>query len=411
MPSKTYIQFALVALIVAIIGALAGWYFFIQNKVEETETTERARGSGDTVFSGTVGSTFQNIVSETTTTTGDRDTGQRAPRLWQVTRSPIAGFGFAYDSNAVFIAERATGNILKAQPDTSAILRLTNTLIPKVREAVFSRSGDVVLRTTDENDVIQSFAGIIATSTDFSSTSTPNVLDGAYLQRDIVSIDTQAYAPTSKGIFLIAKNPEGGSIAATASWKGSGLKRIFTSPLTQWRAQWLADGRIVLAQAPADTVEGYAFIVSPAGSMKSIAERLPGLTVVHHESRDAYLYSSSANGSLNLYVKVGTAPAEKLPVQTTADKCVWAPGAGLIAYCGVPAEVGTQFLEHWYQGVSHSNDTIWKIEASSASAEKFFEPDSRASFSVEDAQMDEKGTYLAFRDSRTKTLWMLRLSE
>jgi hypothetical protein len=404
------IQFTLAALIVAIIGGFAGYYLFIKNKTQETQAAANARGDGDASFTGSVGSTYQNITEGSGTTTAQL--GKRAPRLWHVTKTPIAGFGFGAGGTYLYIAERATGNILRADQSVSSITRLTNTLIPKVREALFSRSGDVILRTSNEADGITTFAGTIATTTVVTSTSTSNILEGTYLPQDIVSVAVVPNQPTSKGIFYITKLPDGGSVGVTSGWKGSGVARVFTSPLTQWRSQRLADGRIVLTQSPSDDIAGYSFVVAKDGSMTELLTDMPGLEVLFHDTNDAYLYSTSESGSVSLFVKTAKGAAVKLPVQTVVDKCVWAPGAGLIAYCAVPTTPpGSNYLVNWYEGVTHSQDVWWKIEAAEGTASRFFVPDTRTDFDVETPSIDESGAYIGFRDAADKSLWLLRISE
>lgn len=404
------IQFGLIALLVAVIGGSLGWYFFITNKTDETTAAANARGA-DASFTGEVGSTYQNIAGEELGTT-TVEVGKAAPRLWHVVRTPVAGFGFGSRGTSIFIAERATGNILRADPTTSSILRLTNTLIPKVSDALFSRNGDVVLRSTNDQNVVTSFAASISTSTIVTATSTPNVLEGTYLPQNIVAIDAPNNQLGSKGLFYIAKVPEGGSIGVSSGWKGNGVKKMFSSSLSQWRAQALLDGRAVVVQAASDNVSGYAFLVHTNGSMKPLEGNLPGLTLLHHDSSDAYLYGTSDGGTLSLYVKVGTSPAVKLPIETIADKCVWAPGIGLIAYCAVPTSApGTNFLAGWYNGSTHTQDVWWKIEAAEGKAERFFVPDTRVNFDVEDPLIDETGSAIGFRDAADKSLWLLRISE
>ncbi len=407
--SNKIIQFVLAALLVMIIGGFGGYYFFIKNKTEQTANESEARGD-DTSFSGSVGSTFENITGGTRAP-APAEAGKQAPRLWHVTKTPIAGFGFGANGS-VYIAERATGNILSANPGVSTINRLTNTLFPKVREAVFSRTGDVVLRSTNDSGAITSFAGLIATTTVVTATSTPNVLEGSYLPSNIIALDVPSNQPTSKGIFFLTALPEGGSVGATSNWKGAAVKKMFTSPLTQWRAQALSDGSVVLTQNATDGMAGYAFIVTAAGTWKPLLSDLPGLTVAHHESGNAYLYGTSQGGILSLYVKTGSKDPIKLTIETTADKCVWAPGTGMIAYCAVPTtKPSATYLSDWYQGVSHSNDVWWKIQANEGTVERFFVADSNAKFDVEDAAMDESGSYLGWRDAADKSLWLLRISE
>lgn len=404
------IQLILAAVLVMIIGGFGGYYFFITSKTEQTTNETAGRGE-EASFGGSLGSTYENI-SATYTGTSSAVVGSRAPRLWHVTRTPVAGFGFSAEGTAVFIAERATGNILRADPSVSSINRLTNTLIPKVREALFSRSGDVVLRSTNDEGVVTTFAATIATTTVVTSTSTPSVLEGAYLPRDIVAIDAPNHQPTSKGLFFMTQLPEGGAVGVTSNWKGAAVKKVFTSPLAQWRVQALADGRAVLTQSASDDIAGYSFMVSVSGVALPLVADEPGLTLVHHDTMDAYLYGTSQSGELSLYAKVGSKPAFKLPVKTTADKCVWAPGSGLIAYCAVPTTAPSgQFLLSWYQGAAHTIDVWWKIEANEQTATRFFVPDTRANFDAEDPAMDETGSYLGWRDAADKSLWLLRISE
>lgn len=409
---NTIIQFVLAALLVSIIGGFAGYYFFIKNKTNTTASESAARGDDSTAsFTGQVGSTYQNISSDSSGTS-TAEVGKRAPRLWHAVLTPIAGFGFGPGGASLYVADRATGNILRADPNTSTIQRLTNTLFPKVREALFSRGGDVVLRTTNDAGVVTTFAGTIATTTVITSTSTPNMLEGVYLPQNIVAIDSVNNQPLSKGLFFITRQTGGGAVAATSNWKGGAVKKVFTSPLYQWNAQFLADGRAVVTQAASDDVAGYSFIVGSTGVMKPLVVDTPGLSVRYHDTADAFLYSSSEGGTLTLYVKVGTTQTVRLPIETTADKCVWAPGAGLIAYCAVPNEKpATGFVASWYQGAAHTADVWWKIEAAGGTATRFFLPDTRTSFDVEDPQVDESGSYIGWRDAKDKSLWLLRVSE
>ena len=408
------IQFVLVALLVSIIGGSAGWYFFIKSKTDQTRSDTAAMGdSASASFTGQVGSTYQNIASDISgATSTNASVGSRAPRLWHVVRTPIAGFGFGPGGASIYVAERATGNVLRVDPNTSSIFRLTNTLVPKVREALFSRSGDVVMRSTNDGDIPTSFSASIATTTVITSSSTPNVLEGTYLPENIVSMAIQHNEPTTKGLFFITKLATGGSVGVTSNWKGGAVKKIFTSPLSQWRSEWLNDGRVVIVQNASDNVPGYAFLVGPTGTLKPLESGLPGLSLRYHDSNDAYLYSTVSDGKLSLFVKVGNAKSVPLSIETTADKCVWAPGAGLIAYCAVPTSApGPSYLVNWYQGATHTIDVWWKIEAAEGTATRFFVSDSQAHFDVEDPAMDESGTAIGFRDAADKSFWLLRISE
>jgi hypothetical protein len=409
MSSRSVIQFVFAALIVSIIGAFAGWYFFVKHSIDTTQTSDAARNNGgETSFGGSAGSTFHNLEANGTTTA---EIGKASPRLWHVTTSPVAGMGFKEDTGMLFIADRATGNILLANPDTSSLLRLTNTLFPKIYEAQFSRTGDVILRTSDESGSISTFAGVIASTTATTATSTPNVLSGGYLARDIVALALQPHEPTSKGLFFIAKNPAGGSVSTFSAWNGTSLKKALVSPLTQWRAQWLNSGAVILTQKSLDAVSGYSFTLSVAGALQPLITDMPGLVVLHHPSTNALLYSTSDGGTVSLYVRAPGKDDVRLPIQTTAEKCVWAPGDGLIAYCAVPSATPKNYLEMWYQGAYHTKDAFWKVDALAGSADRFFATDADVSLDAENLMMDSHGSSIAFQNGVDKSLWLLRVTQ
>lgn len=405
MQTRSITQFILAALLVSIIGGFAGWYFYIQNRIDDTAAADKARGGGDPAFKGDIGSTYQNIIADITGSS-TAAIGKRAPRLWQIVRSPVAGFGFEAGAGRVYLAERATGNILKADPETSSIVRITNTLFPKVREAVFSGAGSVMLRTVDDANSIATFGGSIGTSSDPSGSA--YALVGTYLPRDIVAITP---VPRSDKVFFVAKDGAGGSVAVTADWKGTQVKKVYASPLSQWNIQALAADRYLMFQKASDGIPGSAFIAR-GGTITPLMRDVSGLTVTHHPTQDAFLFSASEADTVRLYAKIGAGKPVDLNMQTVAEKCAWAPGTGLIAYCAVPVDPpGAAFMERWYQGAVHTADVWWKIEAHTGQTSRFFVPDSSVALDVIRPQIDDAGSQIGFQNNADQSLWLLRVAE
>jgi hypothetical protein len=401
MNSRTVAMYALATVLVIILGALAGWYFFLRSQTAATVTLGAGRGFGTATPFGSGPGTpaFSGTAAGGSTTS--TSSGTQPPQLWHVTESPVAGIGFATSTDGVRVryAERATGYVFEADPQKGATKRLTNTLMPKVYEAYFASGDRVIERSLDSTGALTTFAGFLgATSSSLTGTSLPK--------------NIQALSPgpkSSQVLYLIQKN--GGVAAVQSAWDGSSPKELFSSAL-DWRVSWLSDGRVLLAQKAADSVEGYAYTLKN-GALDPLLGPLPGLTLLARSNSSALLYSTSSGG-LALFVQssASSSPVVRLAIATIADKCLWAPGDGEVAYCAVPQTPPSgNFLDAWYRGEVHSSDALWRIDARSGQAELIFAPSPDVVLDVIDPIMDESGAYIAFRNAVDESPWILRLNK
>lgn len=408
------LKYALAALVVVTVFGLFGWYFFIDSRIEQTTADDQARGFGETPsFASSLGSTFQNIASNLADTfsiaddtNGQAQAGKRAPRLWAVTKSPVAGAGFASTTSQLFFVERGSGNMLKADPATSAVERITNTVLPRIYEALFATDGSVILRSISDEGAITSYAARLSTTTPSeSATSTPQTLQGVYLSQNISAISS----PGTNRIVSVIPSANG-SIGVTSDWQGKNQKSLFTSVLSNWTIHALSDGKIYAVQKAADNASGYAFQVSSNGTFTPILSNISGLTVLPRANSEALIYSRAANGTFTLFARTNrTATAVTLPIQTISEKCVWVPGQILIAYCAVPQSTTGVTLNEWYQGAKHTSDTWWRVDVSAGTATQIFTPNT--AIDVENPRIDAAGAYIAFMNANDKSLWMLRTAE
>lgn len=413
------IQFLLAAIAVVVLGGLAGWYFFVTKHIETTESQDAARSFGEAAsFGQTLGSTYQNILtglSEGLGIGGEKGgdgtagTAATAPRLWNVTRNPVAGIGFKATSTTLYFIERSSGNLFTADPATSGITRVTNTLMAKTYEARIAGDGKVILRGIDSGGEITTFIGSPAATASTSSEPGPSALDGIYLPPDIGDITTRS---DGRSVAYYVLDPRtGGSVGVTADWKGGAQKKVFESPLSDWRIYAQGNG-IILVQKANDDVAGYALRIGVDGTSAPILSAVPGLVVLPNASSSAMLYSSSGGGSIALYAvaKDGASPI-RLPIKTVADKCVWMPGSDTTAYCAVPQSAPpSNFLRDWYRGAYHTTDSWWAVNIAAGTAEQFFMPES-GELDVREPRMDSTGSYLAFLNGRDGALWMLRIQQ
>jgi hypothetical protein len=413
MNTATHIvRYIAAGILVAILGGLLGWYVFIHRQVATTASTDAARGLGTTqTFGSGNGSAYQNTLTglasgSSTVSTGA--TGKQAPRLWEVTPLPVAGMGFVASSTKIDFVERATGNVLEADPLRTNVTRITNSLFPKVYEAQFTQTGQVLLRSLSESGAVTTFIGSVATSSP-DQINTPVALTGVTLTQNIRTVAVRS--GTSQLFFISPVS--GGVSGVTTDWKGVVQKKVFASVLTGWQAQWLDDGKIYITQNASDNVNGYAFQLGTDGSLNPVLGATPGLVVLPRSGSQAIIYSASYNGAVTLYAKESSgASVEVLPISTVADKCVWSPWQELIAYCAVPAVIDSNtFLRDWYAGIVHTQDSWWKVDVSAGTAERFYAVDPKYSLDVVNPTIDRGGGYIAFINNLDKSLWMLKIDK
>jgi len=416
MKTRAIIEYILAAVLVVILGSLAGWYFFLRTQTETTALQSAARGFGIAIPEGSAGGDTSSPPQGTDTGVSGMEPAQRPAQLWQVEQKPTAGHTFLGSGENVRLryVERASGYVFEANTKTGFRTRLTNTLLPKIYEALISENGHVFERSIDTLGNITTFAGTISTSTDSSSaSSSATMLLGSYLAKNIVSLSAH---PVS-GALLYTVADAGGGAVVSAEWDGLKQKTLLGSAVLSWRPTVTEDGRTFLVQAAADDVPGYAYEIMKDGVLKRLLGPTPGLVMRIRTSpktgADALLWSQSTRGELRLFARVGEqATPVQLPVRTTADKCAWSGGDGAVAYCGVPGgSAGQNFLDTWYRGAMHSSDALWRIDAGAGTAEMMYTPPSNTPIDIENVSIDRTAGYLAFTNALDKSLWLFRLKQ
>jgi hypothetical protein len=421
------LRIAAVIIVVLALGALFGWYYFLQGKNSQTNAENAGAGYGTAapVFVGSTGSSYANVVSTLGEQAGVTSTSSTS-RLWEVSEVPVAGFGWQSSSSpSLYFVERSSGYVFDAQTQARAVTRLTDTLRPKIYEASVSLDGSVLERSVDDTGALITFAGAVASSTPdvqvtgSSTSATAADLIGSDLPTGIGAI---AVDPQYDTLFYTIPGASGVSLVST-NFAGEKEKSLFSSAIDGWRLFAPGDGSVVMLQAPLDGVEGYAYQLQKGGSFSLIAQA-PGLTVLPRASSTTLIFGSSSNGALALFAQSSsTATPEQLSIQTVADKCAWAPASpgvskgvvgNLIAYCGVPETTPSQqFLDDWYKGLVHTSDKFYEVDVSAASTTLLYDPsgDTNAQLDVEDASVDPTGQYLAFINAKDQSLWVLRIAQ
>ena len=412
--AKSILLYILIATLVLLMGGLTGWYLYLHSKTSSTQAVDIARGlyAPPPTFSGNLGSTAANTSDAGVPTGGITQPNTPIQRLWQVDHGPVAGMAFdlpakpTASSTDLYFVERANGYVFVGNAQTQKTMRLTNTLMPKIYEALFAPAQKgVILRSLDTNGAITTFAGSFA-STTVATSSAPLALSGRYLPTNISHIIVD---PKSGALFYLTPTAAAYGVTGTSvSWNGTKSKQVFSSTLANWQPQYVGT-QIALIESPADDLPGYAYALKSGGALSLLFGPVPGLEILPNPQGDAFLYSASSLGTLSLYAQVGKKAPALLPIKTIAEKCVWAPGKSLMVYCAVPGNVASaHFLSDWFQGAVHTADTWWQIDTSEGTAQVFYTM-SRA-LDVQDPQIDPTGNYIAFINGSDQSLWMLRIA-
>jgi hypothetical protein len=414
-----------IAAIILLLFGLGGWYVFLRNETTSIEGAASARGFsvGIPAFLGSRGSTAQNqsgspeytgtnsalaqllgvgeLLEGATTETpevgvGETPATRRPPRFWRVTAAPVAGAAFTTGtSSRLRYVERASGHVFDANPQTGDVGRLTNTLTPRVYEALVGN--DVVVERVLEDGVPTSLSGKIGTTTGGLSE----------LVLENLGTDIQDIAVTSSSDLILIARAGSESHLIRSAWDGSAPQQLLAIPGGDFRVQNAGDVTI-LVERTGSGIAGSAFQTSP--SLIPIIGNILGLALKAQAGSDAILFSSDDGAQLRLFARLGNASVVPIPLTTTAEKCVW--GSGTTAYCAAPREtIPAFFHDRWYRGEIHTEDNWYTIDAAAATAATLFTIEGGVGMDIENPLIDPSGEYLAFQNARDKSLWMLRIKE
>ncbi|OGG45010.1 hypothetical protein A2673_02885 [Candidatus Kaiserbacteria bacterium RIFCSPHIGHO2_01_FULL_50_13] len=418
------VRIALIGIIVVSLGLLGWWYFFLKSETRSQRIIDTARGLDISApeFTSSGGSTYLNLVHSIPSVPlwrSVQDATKKAvqpfvffreeenetsrPRLWHASALPTAGMAFttAGGTTTLRFVERATGNVLEAHVGTRAVSRLTNTLVPWVKEALFA--GERVFLRGIEDGTLITKTGVV-----ISSSSAKSLVSNE-LEERILSL---AISPSGDTISYLAPDGNGGVALMLASANGGNKKRIATFGTRDWTVYYANKDRIIVATRPADNVVGHAYDATTPNKIVPVVRNIPGLTIAIHASSSAILYGASEKGKLSLYVQKSSVDEPALlPLSTIAEKCAFAP-SGSVAYCAVPhGNTDSEFLNRWYRGETHTSDVWWEINVELGTAKQLFDPGIEEGFLI-DAEVpvvSDDGAYLAFRNAQDWSLWVLSL--
>jgi len=331
------------------------------------------------------------------------------PVLRQLWNDPVAGMAFGNDENGsttIRFIERATGHVYESRPETTKTDRLTNTTLPRIQEVIWPTPDRILIRYLQNGgDDIETFsAHIVLPQT--QSTSTDEVL--GELRGQFLPLNITDMATNGDEIFYLLRSGTGvrGIVSAL---DGSGASEVFTSSIRDWIPQWDNESQITLTTKASSDINGHMFFLNTTnGSLTSIIQNSKGLTT--RIDGNVVLYSEHQGQVPRLFwYRQTDEKIKEAPISTLAEKCTFDPTDENIIFCAVPTNLSTGNLpDSWYQGVTHFNDEIWRINIETRQTELLVNSDNN--IDTIDLIVDKNAENLLFRNKTDNTLWLYRLS-
>ena len=413
MKRKTAIIITILTAFLAMVG-LAAWYFFLS-----PQTIKNDQGGISKIIS-----TFFPIGEQTTnnqqptTTEAEKNNGeenlnenQPAPVIRKITSSAVAGFTIIEDkkdSSSVRYMESETGNVYNAPLAIISNTRLTNTTIPKVREAVFLPNGEqIIARYLDDDEItIKSFSGKINLPKTGTGSTTEGELRGDFLRDDIVNI----VATEENKIFytIVESNAISGILANT---DGSKPTKVFSSIILEWLPQWIGKNSLYVNTKASSKSPGYIFKINTSnGDQTKVIGKVFGLTSNFDPKNTEFVYNDS---SLKLYsYKLKTEKVSELPLKTLAEKCAWETTSDTIIYCGIPDKTEpAEYPDDWYKGIISFKDDLWKMNLTTGEITLItqFSQTTGGDIDIINPKISKDGNYFVFTNKNDLSLWSVRV--
>ncbi|MES2315151.1 MAG: hypothetical protein V4486_00220 [Patescibacteria group bacterium] len=312
---------------------------------------------------------------------------------------------------ALRYVDRITGNIYQTFADKIDERKFTNTVIPKVYEALFGNKGTtVIMRYLKTDDAtIQTFVGILPK--EFLGADTgDNTVKGTFLPDNIT--DLSLSPDTTKLFYLFNMGTSNEIAVGTTMDILTGKKvQVFGNNFTEWLSGWSNSKTITLTTKPSATVPGYMYNLDPnTKSFGRVFGEINGLTTLASPNGKLILYTDN---TLALYLyHTDSKVSDLLGVKTMPEKCAWGAASDTI-YCAVPTNAtGSNYPDPWYTGEVSFTDQIWQIDVVGGTTSMILDPGQEPSGEAIDGiklSLDDGGNYLFFVNKKDSSLWELNL--
>jgi hypothetical protein len=405
----------LIIVIIFIAVFFGAWWFLMRDSGTPTtdttgQTTKTFNPFG--IFGGNDTPSSPTPQEEGTFPDSSSGNGTLQQAIVEISDKPVAGvttlvlhIGTSTEELVRYV-QRETGHIYDYKIATGVTTRISNTTIPRVREALFGNNAATVAfrRIQDDGETIETFLGNIAPMV--ASTSNESRLSGVFLPQNILAV---AMHPTQDQVFYEMRSDSGGAGYVVSP---SGTKTIFAHPFYQWQASWNTGSYILLSTAPSRSVGGIAFSLDPvSGALTRMGTTTVALTTLPNIHGDTILYGSVGQSGPRIFTyNPKTKQSTALSIATLPEKCVWANAT--LLYCAIPNNSTQNLPDDWYQGVVSFTDTLWQIDTATGLTTYIIDPGTilKNGADMTHLALSDDGADLTFINKKDGTLWLVDLS-
>ena len=404
----------IIVLVIITVSALLFFYF------KRTPGQESEGGGGFFSNLNPFGSTETKppaVETPTTPGTGEVITiGEEERQLVKVSTMPIAGFAVFQKEKtekefvpALRYVARTNGNVYQTFADDVLEGKLSETIIPKVYEALFGNNGEMVIMRYLKSDeqTIQTFLGALPKEKLGGEVVGERKVEGSFLPDNIS--DLSLSFDTTKIFYLLNTNDITSGIILNL--KDNKKTQVFDSQFAEWLSFWPNIKMITLNTKPSGTIPGYMYAIDPAKKdFRRILSNINGLTTLTSPDSKLILYSDN-NLNLGIY-HTDTRDSSSIGLRTLAEKCIWNKTSADI-YCAVPKSIQQGiYPDIWYKGEMSFFDEIWKINVENGVTTKIINPiDVIGGEEIDGIKLalDNDENYLFFVNKKDSYLWKLKL--
>jgi len=328
-------------------------------------------------------------------------------RAYKVTDVPVASAVFvSIDTGTTTeehlrYVERETGHIKDLVLDTNTTVRVSNTTIPRIQEALWGNGGSLVaLRYLgDDKETIETYLGVVGEEIG-------DTFSGAFLPKNIDTITLNPAAP--EVFYLLDTNP--GVVGRLYSAETGTTEAFFASPISEWLASW-GGSTIFLSTKPSNGVLGFGYSVNPqTGVVAQILSNIPALTGLPNSTGDVLVGSVSNNTTnISLYGQVSGVAEDLSAGNTLPEKCVWLDDAR--ALCAIPNTPKQGLPDSWYQGIVSFNDSFWIISTDANLTDYLFDHTvTKEEVDAISLVANSNASLVAFVNKKDSHLWIAQIS-
>ena len=403
----------LIIIISVILGlfliALVGYYFILAG------TGGGGAGGKTSVFNNFFpfgGNTTTEIpVTEepATTTPQQQPLSNYTNKLRKISSEPVAGAGVV-DIKAGSIVrhiEKATGHIFETELFSPIQIRISNTTVPMVYDAVWNSQNTALLaRYLKEDDqTIDTFELIIK---DIAS-STENPVYAIKLPENISDVSI-----FGSSIFSLQQT-DYSSLGYISNFENTNKTLVWNSTIKELLPQYVNSKTIALTTKPHQDIGGYLYFVDTTnGKTTKIIGNMYGLSTLINGLATQVLALTQGNTLQMFLYNIKNNSSVLLTPTTFPEKCVWGKKNINILYCAVPKDfIDRTSLTSWYLGQISYTDDIWRYDLSnntSTMVEDLY-LDSNEQIDVIKPILSENEQYLIFINKIDNSLWSLDLTK